>query len=449
MNTISNTNDSSHTMDQIENEFGGKPNKTLKENIYRYILKPLASLQLTVVLLALSVVLVFFGTLAQTKDQTFVVVETYFRSWFVWIPFDLVGEFDRTFFNLTGTEPLPGYFPFPGGWILATLMLLNVTVAHALRARLTWKRIGLWLVHSGLILLLTNEVITGVYSIEAQMVFKEGETLNYADINYIPYSRTFDLLWIAPDSDSEDAVTIIPGEKLVSGSTIDHPALPILIKVEKYFSNTNIMTDAGDKIDVDSLISKAGALVRVVPHREGAGTTESRHAMPMVEVSIQERDTLKELGRFKISMWEYFKATESSFGGLFAPGHTIDFQGKNYRVSMRNKRIDLPYSLKLNKFTHEKYMGTSSPKSFKSQLTLNDSELDDHREVSIEMNEPLRYRGLTFYQSSFFVGDRGSVLQVVKNPGWTIPYVACIVVTFGLLYHFSILLVRFLRGRVK
>ena len=38
-------------------------------------------------------------------------------------------------------------------------------------------------------------------------------------------------------------------------------------------------------------------------------------------------------------------------------------------------------------------------------------------------------------------------LQVVKNTGWMIPYVGCMIVAVGMLAHFSLTLVRFLRRR--
>jgi len=53
------------------------------------------------------------------------------------------------------------------------------------------------------------------------------------------------------------------------------------------------------------------------------------------------------------------------------------------------------------------------------------------------MNHPLRYGGKTFYQASFGKGDALSVLQVVRNPGWLIPYLSCALVALGLALHFG------------
>ena len=81
-------------------------------------------------------------------------------------------------------------------------------------------------------------------------------------------------------------------------------------------------------------------------------------------------------------------------------------------------------------------------------MRLLDKEHGEDREILIRMNEPLRYRGETFYQASFLPGDRGTVLEVVKNPGWLLPYVACTMVALGMLIHFGLSLVGFLRKRV-
>ncbi len=61
------------------------------------------------------------------------------------------------------------------------------------------------------------------------------------------------------------------------------------------------------------------------------------------------------------------------------------------------------------------------------------------------MNQPLRYDGKAFYQASFGKGDTLSILQVVQNPGWLLPYISCVLVAIGLIVHFSIALRRGMR----
>lgn len=63
------------------------------------------------------------------------------------------------------------------------------------------------------------------------------------------------------------------------------------------------------------------------------------------------------------------------------------------------------------------------------------------------MNNPLRYSGLTFYQAGFDNNDRTSVLQVVKNPSWLIPYISCLLMTLGLIWQFGAHLRVYIRKR--
>jgi len=65
------------------------------------------------------------------------------------------------------------------------------------------------------------------------------------------------------------------------------------------------------------------------------------------------------------------------------------------------------------------------------------------------MNQPLRYNGQTFFQSQFIPDPRGgddlgTVLQVVDNPGSTMPYIACALGGIGLLIHFVLSLWRYI-----
>src|SRR5690606_28088332 len=106
-----------------------------------------------------------------------------------------------------------------------------------------------------------------------------------------------------------------------------------------------------------------------------------------------------------------------------------------------------PFTLHLLDFTHERYAGTDIPKDFSSRVRLVHPEAGEDREVLIYMNHPLRYGGFTFYQSGFDNDDQTTILQVVKNPSWLLPYVSCLMVTLGLIVQFGLSLIVFLRRR--
>ena len=58
---------------------------------------------------------------------------------------------------------------------------------------------------------------------------------------------------------------------------------------------------------------------------------------------------------------------------------------------------------------------------------------------------PLTDAGETFYQASFKENDKGTILQVVKNPGWLLPYLSCAMVGGGMTIHFLLRLIPVLR----
>ena len=119
--------------------------------------------------------------------------------------------------------------------------------------------------------------------------------------------------------------------------------------------------------------------------------------------------------------------------------------GKTFLLDLRPRRDYKPYSLELLKFTHTRYTGTETDKSFSSLVHLRDPSRQVERQALIYMNHPLRYHGETLYQSQFRGSDT-SVLLIVRNPAWLMPYVSCAVISAGLLWHFLLCLVIFLRG---
>ncbi len=100
-----------------------------------------SSLRLTIVCLGLAAVLVFAGTLAQVRLGLYAVQSEFFRSFFVyWTPGG-------------GHWKIP---VFPGGWSIGLVLLVNLLAAHIQRFHFSRRKIGLLLVHAGLILLLAG-----------------------------------------------------------------------------------------------------------------------------------------------------------------------------------------------------------------------------------------------------------------------------------------------------
>lgn len=73
----------------------------------------------------------------------------------------------------------------------------------------------------------------------------------------------------------------------------------------------------------------------------------------------------------------------------------------------------LPFIIKLKKFYVE-YYPNGQPSDFRSDVEITDRETGDKFEQTIQVNEPLHYKGITVYQSSF--DDGGSALQLKAWP---------------------------------
>ena len=132
--------------------------------------------------------------------------------------------------------------------------------------------------------------------------------------------------------------------------------------------------------------------------------------------------------------------------GLSAP-QRVEYGGRTWLLSLRFARAYKPFTLTLLQVRHDRYAGTEIPKNFSSRIRLQTPDGREDREVLIYMNHPLRYAGLTFYQSGFMNDDRTSILQVVRNPVRSLPYISCVLVALGLLFQFGLHLINFMRRR--
>ena len=118
-------------------------------------------------------------------------------------------------------------------------------------------------------------------------------------------------------------------------------------------------------------------------------------------------------------------------------------------MALRPTRYYKPYSITLLEFKHDTYPGTNIPSNFSSKIRLRDPARGEDRNVLIRMNTPLRYAGETFYQAGFAEGDQVSILQVVRNPAAITPYVACTLVSAGLITQFLMHLIGFITKRAQ
>lgn len=377
----------------------------------------LTSLKLTIACLAILMVLVLACTIDQVSLGTWGAVELYMRSWIVWRP--MPGVLARPF-GLEGT-PVP---VFPGGALVGLVLMANLVAAQLRRLELSWKKAGLWIVHAGLILLFVGEFITGVYQVDSYMEINEGQTVNFVESH-----RDHELVVTDVTDPAHDEVYGVPQGTLAHEGTVALPGTPVTLKIHRFMLNAELF-NRGPGSPATPATTGVGLSVAAEERRPVSRDEEVNRTSAYVEPVAGG----KSYGTWLVS------------AGLGAP-QSFTHDGRTYTLSMRMRRWYLPYALTLKEFRHDVYEGSNIPKNFSSLVQLKDPTRREDREVLIYMNQPLRYDGKAFYQSSY-KGDTVTILQVVQNPGWLLPYISCILVGIGLIVHFGISLRRGLRRRV-
>jgi hypothetical protein len=406
--------------------------------ILRKSLKVLASLQLTVVLFALGMILVFYATLAQIDLGIWTVVDRYFKSWVVRIPNQLTAQMGIKFFALDPNTYWSGSIQFPGGLAIASIMLANLLAAHIVRFKISWKRSGIIMIHSGIVALLVGELIAKFYAEEGNMTIMAG-----GSANYVEDLRHIELAIVDPSDPRFNTVTLVTDRALKKGGVIDDPKLPFSVHVDQYMVNSALVRV---EQSAESRATQGYGLKYAARERpEISGTDlEQKIDLPSAYLTLRRKDNGESLGTYLVSLQLGLDPDD--------PLQEVVVGDMTYQITLRLKRTFKPYTIHLIKFEHSNYPGTNIPKDYTSTVRLVDPEYGEDREVKIWMNHPLRYRGDTLYQSSFFPtgnGTNGTILQVVENPAAIVPYVSCIMISLGMMVHFGMMLNRYMQRRTR
>ena len=71
---------------------------------------------------------------------------------------------------------------FPGGWLIGLVLLFNLLAAHIKRFHFSKKKIGILLIHAGLIFLLAGQFFTEQFQVESQScACRLAATTNYSE----------------------------------------------------------------------------------------------------------------------------------------------------------------------------------------------------------------------------------------------------------------------------
>jgi len=372
----------------------------------------LASYGLACVLFVLLFLLTFLGTLYQVDHGLYAAQKQYFES-IVLVHWAF------------GFLPIP----LPGGYLVMTLLFVNLLLGGFVRLREGWVKVGVLIAHIGMGMLLAGSFITYRASFGGHLKLNEGETKK----EFISYNE-----WEIAVTDTSSADTATEYQireanfaRLTEDRSRDFrfPDFPFTLRISRFSPNATL--------------TKA----------PGTGGSPAVNGF-CLEAQPEERENEANVAG---AYAEVLPANGASQQGLLwgqaRQPYAFTLDGRSFTVELRKRQFPLPFALRLDKFTFERHPGTMMAKVYRSNATKIENGVEEA--VEITMNEPLRHLGYTFYQSSYGPqnakpGDRMySVLAVVRNPADQVPLYSCLVIAAGMTAHFLLALFRYLRREAR
>lgn len=394
---------------------------------------PLADLRITLTLLSFSMVLIFVATLEQVRVGIRGAQAEFFESLYgIW-------HYPEQFWGGEFLNPLP--IPIPGGYLLGGLLILNLISAFITRFQWTGKKMGIQFIHLGIIMLLIGQLATQAMQEESRMQINKGESKNYLE-----RFHGVELAFIDVTNPETEQVVALSQALLEGGGMHYSQDLPFKVKILGFGPNCEFnslppareATGPAEKVN-RGVIQSANLEIRPKPE------DFSSEGMIFGYVVFELLDGAESMGTWAAISHpagnHWWAQINPKMGDLaFQP---IRMNGKLWGVTLRPEREYLPYSIELLGIANEFYQGTDIPFNFESEIMLRMGQ-NQSRRALVYMNTPLRHEGKTFYQYQMNKAADYTVFQVVRNPSWLVPYIACILVSFGLLWQFSFHLARFL-----
>jgi len=307
------------------------------------------------------------------------------------------------------------------------------------------KQGGNVLLHLGVGLLMVGQFAFGDRQLEQRLSLIEGESANTL-VN-------LDLIELAfvNKGESSDEVIAIPGSRLRSAAQMDtvisDEVLPVDIRVIEFYENSNLK-----KIEGDNLATAGVGLETEAVNARKSGGTDSALNLASAYVELLDKTSENSLGTYLVSQAVSDRVMLLADSTSQDRYDTVEIGDQSYDIGLKFHREVKPYWVQLVDVRRVNYSGTETPRDYSSFIRIVDQETGEDRRERVWMNNPLRYRGETFYQSSYTAlpnGKEMTGIQVVRNSGWLIPYLACSITALGMLAHFFGTLTRFLKRRER
>lgn len=353
-------------------------------------IKLLSSLQLTVVCLIILIILIVWGTVYQAGNGLYQAQQKFFHSWYFLIL---------------------GFIPFPGTNLVMFILFINLVASLIFRIGIRLQKSGNLLIHLGILILLLGGFISSMTTVESVVTVMEGQeqTLSSA------YHEWEVAVW--PEENHNQATFAFTINRLKPGKMVTLLELGITLRITTIYRNCQAFVNENSEPDAN-LINSSG----IVALKPRPGEKKPGRNTPGLMFRIQNPPGINK----QILLY----ANDPQ------PTRVI-LNEKPLVFSLRKRRYQLPFTLKLLDFKKVTHPGSDIAKSFESLVEIKGKHLN--RTVRISMNKPLRYKNFALFQSSYFKDRRGNehtVLAVVNNAFRLFPYFASGIIFLGMLVHF-------------
>lgn len=291
------------------------------------------------------------------------------------------------------------------------------------------RKAGVVLLHAGLLLLLGNEIWVVLTHVEQRVSGLEGDSISYAyDI------RDVEMAVIQRQGENDRIVTV-PSAKLRESEQnpeqwLSLPGTGLQFRVQKFLQNSKIVATTAD----NPATAGVGQSIQAEPVALVSGVGQGD--VNMASAYVQFRNTSEQmLGTYLVS-----QANDFYSGPMFDLPNVVRDGDNQFFATLWFTRHYKPYSVKIRDVQSKNYPGTEIPQWYATEFTIEDRETGFAGDQMVWMNNPLRYRNETFYQSGYSKDPQSGIetttLQVVLNRGWMIPYLCCAMVGIGLMAQF-------------
>lgn len=338
------------------------------------------------------ITLLVAGTIAQKYWGLYIAQKLFFSSFILWL----------------------GPIPLPGGYTVMGLIFVSLVCKFIAESKWSWQRAGIIITHLGVLVLLAGGILTALTSQEGYM------TINEQDRSAIIQDYHARSLSIIKDG---DVIGVIPFKELKEGRILGlEEGIPFNATIIETFINGQPQQRAPEETEQSGLTLQGPAQkIKMIPIKPDK-QNENNH------------------GGLTLSL----RGTGTETDGLYLLTEImplypqVEVKDHVYEFRFGKTQTALPFALALEDVTKESHPGMDMARAYRSSLVIHDQDTTWPAEIS--MNNPLRYRGYTFYQSSYIQRPDGetTVLSVVWNKGRLFPYIASLLVCVGLILHLVI-----------